>query len=412
MAQLVSAKGGDVLAWRAAGDYVATYRQVILDRMELIRSDEADAMITGASHALEDLAAANDAFCSRCDSLIEEVAVCPEPVRLRELATVFYAGLYDHCAIHHSAPAFYQFSILFLQALSESVSRHAYAALGPYSTRMPELALIALGPAGRQEFSPFCPLQFMLVHDGQAGDEQDGLIHRFADHVHEGFKECGFQVDELVTPRNSPWRGTVSEWEQRLDKILKRGTFSEVIEILRLTDQTQLDGAGETGSLFRQMSLAKLTASTVAVNNLVSRVVALSNGIGMMGGLRFQKSGPYRGQFALLENALQPLSASVSTLGLLKRVETMTTPRRVRDLLWRRELNVDMAERLLQSWHVLHELRLIREREVHPDWSNAAPLHLDIEEMTTAEQESLRESLEAIGNIQRHVGLNFSGVGE
>ena len=37
----------------------------------------------------------------------------------------------------------------------------------------------------------------------------------------------------------------------------------------------------------------------------------------MMGGLRFQKRGPYRGQFALLENALQPLSASVSALGLL-----------------------------------------------------------------------------------------------
>ena len=51
----------------------------------------------------------------------------------------------------------------------------------------------------------------------------------------------------LVTPRNSQWRGTFSEWEQRLDKVLKRGKFSEVIEILRLTDQTQLDGAGETG---------------------------------------------------------------------------------------------------------------------------------------------------------------------
>ena len=148
------------------------------------------------------------------------------------------------------------------------------------------------------------------------------------------------------------------------------------------------------------------------MNNLVSRVVALSNGIGMMGGLRFEKSGPFRGQFALLENALQPLSASVSALGLLKRLETMTTPRRVRELLWRRELNVDMSERLLQAWHTLHELRLIREREVQPDWANAAPLHLDIEEMTAAEQESLRESLEAVGNIQRHVGLNFSGVGE
>jgi len=411
MALLVSAKGSDVLAWRAAGDFAVTFRQVVLDRMEFCRSDEAAAMLSGVSQALDDLAAANDAFCSRCDSLLEEVAVCNQPARLRELTTSFFAGLYDHSAIHHSAPAFYEFSQLFLQALAGSVSRYSYAMLGDSSAQMPELALIALGPAGRQEFSPFCSLQFMLVQE-QAGDEQDALVQRFATLVHEGFEACGLQVDEAVTPRNSQWRGTLSEWGLRLDKVLKRGKFSEVIELLRLADQTQLDGAGDVGPAFRRRSLAALAASPVAVKNHVSRVVALSNGIGMMGGLRFEKSGPYRGQFALFENALQPLSASLSALGLLKRLETMATPRRVRELLWRRELNVDMAERLLQAWHMLNELRLTRERELHPDWSNEAPLYLDIEPMTVTEQEALRESLEAVGNIQRHVGLNFSGVGE
>lgn len=411
MALLVSAKGSDVLAWRAAGDFAVTYRQLILDRMEFCRSDEAAAMLTGACRALDGLAAANDMFCSRSDNLIEEVAACHEPERLRELTTLFFAGLYEHSASHHSASAFYQYSMLFLQALAGSVSRYSFTKLGDSSGRMPELAMIALGPAGRQEFSPFCPLQFMLVH-GPAGDADDGLIHRFATLLHEGFKACGLQIDEVVTPRNSQWRGSLSEWGQRLDTVLERGKFSEIIEILRLADQTQLDGAADIGSSFRQLSLATIAASPVAVNNLVSRVVALSNGIGMMGGLRFEKGGTYRGQFALLENALQPLSASISALSLLKRLETMATPRRVRELLWLRELNVDMAERLLQAWHTLHELCLIREREVQPDWRNAAPLYLDIEEMNVSEQETLRESLEAIGNIQRHVGLNFSGAGE
>jgi len=113
----------------------------------------------------------------------------------------------------------------------------------------------------------------------------------------------------------------------------------------------------------------------------------------------------------LLENALQPLSASVSALGLLKQIGTTATPQRVRELLWRRDLNVDMAERLLQAWHMLHELRLTRESDAQPDWANGAPHYLNIEQMDTAEQEALRESLEAVGNIQRHVGLNFSGAG-
>jgi signal-transduction protein with cAMP-binding, CBS, and nucleotidyltransferase domain len=411
MALLVSAKGSDVLAWRAAGDFAVTYRQMILDRMEFCRSDEAAAMLTGACHALDELAAANDIFCSRCENLIEEVAACHEPPRLRELTTLFFAGLYDHVAMYHAAPAFYQFSMLFLQALAGSISRYSLTKLGDSFGQMPELTLIALGPAGRQEFSPFCPIQFILVH-GQIDDADAGLIHRFATLLHEGFKTCGLQVDEVVTPRNSEWRGSLPEWGLRLDKVLGSGTFSEIIEILRLTDQTQLDGAADIGSGFRQLSLAALAASPVARTNLVSRVVALSNGIGMMGGLRFEKGGPYRGQFALLDNALQPLSAALSALSLLKRLETAAIPRRIRELLWRRDLNVDMAERLLQAWHMLHELCLIREQEVQPDWANTAPLYLNIDQMNVTEQEALREALEAIGTIQRHVGLNFSDSGE
>jgi hypothetical protein len=410
MALLVSAKGSDVLAWRAAGDCAVTFRQVLLNRMEFCRSDEAAAMLSDVSQALDDLATANDAFCFRCDSLIDEVAVCNEPARLRVLTTSFFAGLYDHIDIHHSAPAFYQFSHLFLQALAGSVSRYSYTMLGDSSARIPEMALIALGSAGCQEFTPFCPFQFMLVH-GPLVDAENDLIQRYATHLHEGFAACGLLVDEQVTPRNSQWRGSLPEWGQRLDKVLARGKASEVCELLRLADQSQLDGAGETGTGFRQRSLAVLTASPVALKNLVSRVVALSNGIGMMGGLRFEKSGPYRGKFALLDNALKPLTASLTALGLLKHLETMATPRRVRELLWRRELDVDMAERLLQAWHTLNEFRLIRERDVHPDWTNGAPLHLKIDQMSASEQAALRESLETVGTIQRHVSINFSGVG-
>ena len=411
MALLVSAKGSDLLAWRATGDFSATYRQVVLGRMEFCRSEEAMAMLAGVSHALEDLATANDRFCSHRLDLIQEVAACDELPRLGELTTIFFAGLYDHFDLHRSATSFYEFSLQFLKALAGSVSRCSYANLGHSSPRMPGLALIALGPAGRQEFTPFCPLQLMLVH-GLAGDEEKALIQRYATQLHENFEACGLLVDKVVTPRNSQWRGSLSEWGQRLAGVAGRADASEIIEMLRLTDQTTLVEAADAASGFRQNSLSVLAASPLAVKNLVSRVTSLSNGIRIMGGLRFEKKGPYRGRFALSENALQPLSASLSALALLKNIESMATPSRVRELLWRRELNVDMAERLLLAWHALHELCLIREREMQPDWTNRAPFFLDVERMDVAEQEALREALETIGNIQRHVGINFSGVGE
>lgn len=411
MALLVSAKGNDVLAWRAAGDFAVTFRQVLLDRMEFCRSDEAAAMLTGASHALGDLAAANDTFCSRCDSLIDEVASFPEPARLRELTTIFFSGLYDHSAIHHSAPAFYQFSTLFLQALARAINHHAHTTLGLLDRQMPHVKLIALGPAGRQEYSPFCPLQLLLVHDevGDAEHETLSLVGRL---IHQGFEACGLQVDGTITPRNQEWRGSMSQWRQRLVQRFEQGRVNELVDLFRLADQSTLYHDEGFDSEFNVLYRSLLKEHRSAMAFQVTRVLNLSHGIGIMGGMRLEKKGPFRGQFALYDNALRPLSAAIVVLALIKGLETISTPQRIREILWRRELNVDMAERLLQAWHALHELRLTREHDVQPDWSNEAPLHLNVEVMLDSEQVLLRESLETVGAIQRHVGLTFSGMEE
>ncbi len=411
MAQLVSAKGNDVLAWRASGDFTATYRQIILDRMEFCRSGEAEDILNGVIGHLEGLVAANEAFCSRFDSLLNEVSQCTDIARLRELTTTSFNELYAHFAIHRSAPAFYQFSAHYLHALAGAVAGYGFRQLDASPRQLPSLALIALGPAGRQEFSPFCPLQIMLVH-GQASETDLLLIARFTSFLREGFTASGLRMDEVVAPHMPFWRGSINEWESRLESDLESGTQAELVELLRLTDQTLLHGDTELFEQFRRSSLEILSSSHSATANLVSRAVALSNGIGIMGGLRFEKSGPFKGRFALLEHALQPLSASASVLGLLKHLETVSTPRRIRELLWRRDLNVDMAESLLTAWHALHEMRLIREQEVQPDWNDASPLHLDIDPLGVEEQETFRESLEAVGTIQRHIGLNFSGPAE
>lgn len=409
MALLVSAKGSDVLAWRACGDFAATFRQLLLARLEFCRADEAEALLLGTEQALDELIAANDDFSSRSRDLIGEASVCAELSRLRGLTAAFYAGLYAHIAIHRSAPAFYEYSMLFLQALSASVCRHAHASLGPLDRQMPQVKLIAVGPAGRQEFSPFCPLHLVLVH-GEAGEAEREMLSQLGRLIHEGFEACGLLVDGTVTPRNHEWRGSMSEWRQRLVKRLGQGRANDLIDFFRLSDQSTLyhDTGFDAGFRGLCRSLLKERRSVMAFQ--VTRVLNLSHGLGIIGGMRFVKKGPYRGRFALRDHALQPFAAAISVLAQLKGLDTPSSPQRIREILWRRELNVDMAERLLQAWHALHELRLTRERDVQPDWSNEAPLHLNVEEMPDSEQDLLRESLETVGAIQRHIGQTFSGM--
>ena len=409
MALLVSAKGSDVMAWRAAGDFTATFRQLILDRLEYCRSDEADALLESVMRAVEELSEANDSFGRTCGNLLAEVEACDDPEKRRGLTTAFYDGLYAHFAVHHSAPAFYQFSSMFLQALARSVSRTASGGPGVAGRRMTELALVALGPAGRQEFSPFCPLQLMLV--GKLSDDTDSAaLSRFAGLVHEGFAACGLRVDEIVTPRDQLWRGSAAEWEQRLHNVLEQGRSREVVDVLRLTDQTFLCGSAETADSFRASSLALLTTSTTAASNIVSRVVA-----------PFQR---YRHDRRPALRKKRPVPWPVRTvreraaaaLGLNLRNGTAETVARCIDP--RPYTGTALAARPQRGHGRAPAAGLAHPPRTAPDpgtgcTSRSGPMTRRSSgyrpDGRDGGQDSLRESLESVGTMQRHVGLNFSG---
>lgn len=408
MALLVSAKGSDVLAWRAAGDFAATFRHSLLARLEFCSSSDGEQLLVRAGEALDVMAAGNRAFAERGDVLLEELAAGCDNRRLRELSGEFYSNLYEHVALFRSVAAFYEFSSRFLEVAARSIMQRSAAALAASVGPLPQLKLFALGPAGRQEFSPFCPLQLLLVY----GDEaiRDDVQQRLGEMIHEGFAACGFRVDDVITPRNPDWRGSLPVWGRRLVNLLEEGDAEHLIDFFRLSDMTSLYCDEGFKPDFRGYFSAFLRKHPAALAFQVSRIMSLSHGIGIMGGMRFERKGAYRGMFALLENGLQPLSAAVSVLALLKELESSATQQRIIEVLWKRQLNVDMAERILLGWHTLNEFRLLREVGTHPFWSNLAPLHLDVDNLSDDEQASLRESLESVGVIQRHVGLTYSSM--
>lgn len=407
MAILLSAKGSDITAWRAATDFSALFRQSLLNRLEHCGPDDAEQLLRQTISAIEGLAVANDAFCQKCAQQIADVSHCSEPAQLRELTTDFYSDTYTYFATHHSAPAFYQASSAFLQALAGAVRRYAENRMGALSRHIPRIGLIALGPAGRQEFSPFCPLQLMIVH-GRPECPDAEAVSQFGHLIHEGFEASGLRVDSAITPRSPQWRGSMTEWHQRTLTTIERGKPQELIDLLRLADQSTLLGEDGLDDDFRLFSRSFLLESRPTLAMYVTRIIGISHGIGIMGGFRLVKSGPYRGKFAILENGLIPLTAAISAFALLKGDEAPSTPGRIRNGLARRELSVDLAERMLHSWHTLNELRLERELPVQPDWTNEGPLHLDIDLLNETERESLRSSLETAASAQRQVVLIFN----
>ena len=120
-------------------------------------------LLEAARSAVEAAAAENQAVLSRLNGLLEEVALTADPPRLKQLTSDFYGELYHQLDLFHSAPAFYQGSMTFLRQISAALVRSAARQLESEAGHVPPVVLMALGPAGRCEYSPFCPLQLALL---------------------------------------------------------------------------------------------------------------------------------------------------------------------------------------------------------------------------------------------------------
>jgi len=405
---VISSKRSDFSAWRTAGDFGTAFRELLLKRTSTLTSEQAEMLFQDVGQELEQRAAEHDACLTRLRRLIAEAGTTGEPALLKGVVQEFYGASYDFFEQNRSAPAFYQLSDEFLRAVSGTVTASAMKKLGPTALKLPPVAVIALGPAGRHEFSPFCPLQLLLVH-GVADPSLSGPIGFLGQSLHEQFEAAGLLPDEVITTRNPEWRGDLVQWRQRLVAGLERGKPAEMTNLLRVVDQAALFPNEGLEDEFSALCMSQLQKNRATLAFLVTRVQGLSNGLGMMGGLRLEKFGPYRGLFALFDHALLPLAASVASLTLIHGGNAVGTRQRILDLLFRQELNVETAEHILQAWYGLQELRIARERHLFPSLNERDSLYFDVEALADAEMEQLRETLETVATLQRHVTITFSG---
>ena len=411
MTFLVSAKGNDITSWRAAENFATSYHQAMLDRAASNNRDNAAELFDNEFSSLEQLRNEHETLMVQLDELLVEIAITSPSAGLRELTVSFYDKLYHHMGLFHSAPAFYQMSMAFLRQVSSSLVNHASEQLGIFAKRLPALSLVALGPAGRFEYSPFCPLQLMMVH-GDADASERETLNLFGHMLHTGFEELGLRIDPIITPRNPAWRRNLAELKQRFEIGLKQQDHADIIELLRLADQYILPPHEEIGQQLKEVSIPLLQANRPALGDLVSRMSVLSNGLSIMGNLKLERRKPETGLFSLTDYGLLPLSSAISALALIKGTSANSTPQRIRELLNRNELDVDLSERILAAWHTLHEFLLLREKSFSIDPNDRRPLYLNPDDLNDKQLDALKGALETVEVIQRQVGTIFSWMGE
>jgi signal-transduction protein with cAMP-binding, CBS, and nucleotidyltransferase domain len=408
---LLSAKGADVTVWRATQDFAAHYRQALLDLAASDRNGSSEAVFSERDASLDANIATHRNIVKRLDSLTETVANETSLASLKEQFSQFYGELYRHFELFRSAPAFYQMSTLFLRQASAALMLQTRDQLGLYARHLPEMTLVAVGTAGRCEYSPFSPLQMLLIHD-KAPAAQQQTINLFCHALHENFEAAGIILDASISPRNPRWRGSRPDWNERCATWLQPQEVAALPDLFRLADQYQLHAENREVEGIIEFDLSVLQDSRTAIGYLIGHVSSLSNGLGIMGGLKLEWSGGLRGLFRLHDYGLKPLAAALSALALLKKSSAVSYDSRILDLLKRGEIDVDLAERMLKTWYHLNDLRLQRERAFPLGDQSQLTACLNPEELTADQRHTLKDTLEAVSIIQRRVENIFSGIGE
>jgi signal-transduction protein with cAMP-binding, CBS, and nucleotidyltransferase domain len=407
---LLSAKGSDITTWRAVQDFASLYRQAVLDRASFTTTGNPETVFSNACDALETVITTHKKTLRELEDLTKAVSVATSSMNLEELTVAFYQELYSYFELFRSPPAFYQLSMSFLRQVSATIVTLTAEQFGTLSRNLPKMALFAVGAAGRGEYSPFAPLQILIVHE-KAASSQLQSIDLFCTTLHNGFTTAGLSVDPEITPRNAIWRGTPDDWQQRSTEGLQPRSGEKLKNLCRLVDLYPLcSGMEHTGDL-KKINSAALSGNRAALSTLTGRMASLSNGLGMMGRLKVERSGDARGLFNLREYGVEPLSTALSVLALIKESHTTSNCERIHELLRRRELDVELSERMLATWYFLHDLLLYQEQGRNILVPSDRHSFLDPDKLTAEQRQSLKNALESVTFIQRHVEI-FSGRGE
>lgn len=397
---LLLAKGEDFASWRGAEDFAIAYREAAVKLASRKHPEGISQFLELIEDQLAGVERENSLLSDELKELVAGLTDGAGQGQLRPLLTRFYDGAYRHFSHFGSPVAFFRMSEIFLRALAGSCLRLAKQEM---EVDLPPVALVVMGPAGRCETTRYCRIQLVLVWDGVVSEE---LMVQLGEELVAWFRACGIAVEENVTPLNPCWRGSLAQWQTRFETAPNKGDQAELIELLRLADRTVLVSEGELAERFEQLCTRYL-GQRHFVGNLVKRCQLLSNGIGMMGNLRLEKSGPHRGTFSLLDHALLPLAAAVTAICLLHGVDRTGTPERLRQLVRIGKIDVDLAERALNAWHCFSEHRLSLEQQATPGQDCRDILNLVPTTLAPAESGRLHQSLEAVADMQRYLQVSF-----
>ncbi|UPU37534.1 DUF294 nucleotidyltransferase-like domain-containing protein [Geomonas paludis] len=411
MPMLLGTKGDEILKWRASTELVASLKQRLERKWGSSSSREAEAFLGTLIDSLKEELAYEGQLDQELATLDQAIVEAPTPAslvplqtRYRELLAAHFRRRNSPLALCGACNKLHDQVLLRAAQLAEERMRD----LGQGTA--PVYALLVSGDRGRGEQTLYSRNRYLLLH--QLDSQRFFLFSR---QLTQALLEAG-----LLTAGETPWHGSLTEWRS----LLKNGDRHEppapelepMLPFAAAQKQAapplpewrwRLESMADLCHVagFEPLAEQALTAAAAALREqrgrdpffqLARRVISLPLALGHFGRWRLERGGEHHGEIDVETLGLSPLVQLVRILALQAEVHEGGTLERVRQLLYRGALDVDLAERLLKALQCLMQLRI--EGEIR---SEGAAAFANPEEFSMTLDGRLRSALEAVLSLQK-----------
>jgi CBS domain-containing protein len=212
-----------------------------------------------------------------------------------------------------------------------------------------------------------------------------------------GFNRC----KGGIMPVNQKWRGSLTDWEKRLEEALAMAKESlDLLDLIILIDARLIRGPidlfeGLTGRFF-----TLLLENQVIMKDLIQSAVQMPTALGFLGRFKLETGGENKGKFNIKLYGWSPLIMSVRVLALRQGLRETNTLKRIKAL---REINVitkDIEGELSEAYLIFVKFRIMNQIEFGGD----GDLSFISPEMLGAEDAvRLRKAMRSVEGFQKFV---------
>ena len=414
MPLLLGTKGNDILQWRTSAALVATLEESLAGRWASSSARDTESFLESFIDTLRDELAYETQFLRETSALDEAIEAAPllnqlppMQARYREVISAHFRRRQSVLALCESCNRLHD------EVLAKALSLASERMLQLGQGSAPVHAVLVSGDRGRGEQTLQGENRYFLLRE-----DDSPRFYLFIRQVSALLKDAG-----LLSGDQMFWHGSLDEWRGLLavgtpageagEKGISLAALPPFAPPVKQGPQEMPDWQWRLESLTdlcfvrgdARLASEALSAAGRTVQEerhrgqfmqLARRVIGLPLALGRFGRWRLRRTGEHQGELNLDELALGPLVMTTRVLAVHAGVDAVGTVERIKALLEKGALDVELAERLLKAYQCFMQLKIVSEIRSEESGAFCNP-----DEFDEAEAARFKSSLEAVLNLQK-----------